>query len=50
MADEYLFREHERWQHLDTPEREGENDLLSEALTTFALLALISGPLIAADQ
>lgn len=35
----YTFRE---W--------EGENDLLSGALTTFALMALVSGPVIATDQ
>lgn len=33
-----------------TGEWEGENDLLSGALTTFALGALVSGPVIATDQ
>lgn len=50
MADKYLFRKHERWQPLHTWEWEGEKDSLSEAMTTFAPLALISDPVIATDQ
>lgn len=36
--------------HYTSREREGENDLLSGALTTFALPALVSGLVIATDQ